>query len=200
MNGLTPENTEWPTPETNAKASDIIGFFSCATVPADFARKMEHQRNEENKKLNIATEQWELTINLCQKLERELNEKASVAWNLEIALSAVSNLAAELKAERDEAMEEIDSLKKGEHLLFSQRKLGEAIRERDEAIAQRDEQVRLTLEVDRLRAQAVRECAKLRDIAERAIDLALAYYDGPCERDGAKLRAELDQLTEDREP
>jgi|688.fasta_scaffold1875206_1 hypothetical protein len=38
------------------------------------------------------------------------------------------------------------------------------------------------------------ECNKLRDIAERAIDLALAYYDGPCERDGAKLRAELDQL------
>jgi hypothetical protein len=40
------------------------------------------------------------------------------------------------------------------------------------------------------------ENAKFRDIAERAIDLAVAYYDGPCERDAAKLRAELDQLKE----
>jgi hypothetical protein len=38
--------------------------------------------------------------------------------------------------------------------------------------------------------------AKLRDIAERAIGLAVQYYDGPCERDAAKLRAELDQLKE----
>ena len=34
------------TPETDAKASDIIGFFSCATVPADFARKLERERDE----------------------------------------------------------------------------------------------------------------------------------------------------------
>lgn len=33
------------TPETDKKATDIIGFFSCATVPADFARKLERQRN-----------------------------------------------------------------------------------------------------------------------------------------------------------
>ena len=34
------------TPETDAKASDIIGFFSCATVPASFARRLERERNE----------------------------------------------------------------------------------------------------------------------------------------------------------
>jgi hypothetical protein len=38
------------------------------------------------------------------------------------------------------------------------------------------------------------ECNNLRDIAERAIELAIAYYDGPRERDAAKLRAELDEL------
>ncbi len=34
------------TPETDAKASPHIGFFSCATVPAEFARKLERERDE----------------------------------------------------------------------------------------------------------------------------------------------------------
>jgi len=38
------------TPETDAKASDIIGFFSCATVPADFARRLERERDEARQK------------------------------------------------------------------------------------------------------------------------------------------------------
>lgn len=46
------------------------------------------------------------------------------------------------------------------------------------------------------RDEAREQNAKLRDIAERAIELAVQYYDGPCERDAAKLRAELDQLME----
>ncbi len=33
------------TPETDAKASPHIGFFSCATVPAEFARRLERERN-----------------------------------------------------------------------------------------------------------------------------------------------------------
>ena len=44
------------TPETDAKASDIIGFFSCATVPAEFARKLERERDEARKK--IKTPAW----------------------------------------------------------------------------------------------------------------------------------------------
>lgn len=35
-----------PTPETDAKVSPCIGFYSCATVPADFARKLERERDE----------------------------------------------------------------------------------------------------------------------------------------------------------
>ena len=50
--------------------------------------------------------------------------------------------------------------------------------------------------MERERDELLERNAKLRDIAERAIELALAYYDGPCERDGAKLRIELDQLKE----
>lgn len=34
------------TPETDRQATDIIGFYSCATVPAGFARKLEIQRDE----------------------------------------------------------------------------------------------------------------------------------------------------------
>jgi hypothetical protein len=34
------------TPETDIKASPHIGFFSCATVPADFARQLERERDE----------------------------------------------------------------------------------------------------------------------------------------------------------
>ena len=55
-----------------------------------------------------------------------------------------------------------------------------------------DELNRILSELNEAREQN----AKLREIAERAINLALAYYDGPCERDGAKLRAELNQIKE----
>ena len=34
------------TPETDYQAVNVIGFYSCATVPADFARKLERERNE----------------------------------------------------------------------------------------------------------------------------------------------------------
>ena len=34
------------TPETDAKASPHIGFYSCATVPANFARALERERDK----------------------------------------------------------------------------------------------------------------------------------------------------------
>ena len=34
------------TPETDKQAVNVIGWYSCATVPADFARKLERERNE----------------------------------------------------------------------------------------------------------------------------------------------------------
>lgn len=34
------------TPETDFKSTGIAGFYSCETVPASFARKLEIERNE----------------------------------------------------------------------------------------------------------------------------------------------------------
>jgi hypothetical protein len=38
--------SERQTPETDAAASPHIGFFSCATTTAAFARKLERERDE----------------------------------------------------------------------------------------------------------------------------------------------------------
>jgi len=38
-----------PTPETDAAASPHIGFYSCATVTANFARRLEIERDEARK-------------------------------------------------------------------------------------------------------------------------------------------------------
>jgi hypothetical protein len=35
-----------PTPDTDERAVPHIGFYSCATVPAEFARKLERERDE----------------------------------------------------------------------------------------------------------------------------------------------------------
>ena len=40
------------TPETDQKASPHIGFYSCATVPAEFARKLERERDEAREAVN----------------------------------------------------------------------------------------------------------------------------------------------------
>ena len=34
------------TPETDKQAVNVIGWYSCATVPADFARKLERERDK----------------------------------------------------------------------------------------------------------------------------------------------------------
>ena len=39
------------TPETDAKVSAHIGFYSCATVPAELCRSMERERDEARRKL-----------------------------------------------------------------------------------------------------------------------------------------------------
>lgn len=80
------------TPETDSKASEIIGFFSCATVPADFARDLERQRDkaihgasvnynftqEARCERDQARELLRLTEEFSQLLCDELNE--TVTW------------------------------------------------------------------------------------------------------------------------
>lgn len=56
------EDTEAATPETDGKASPHIGFYSCATVPAEFARRLELERDEARENLAMARralEGWE---------------------------------------------------------------------------------------------------------------------------------------------
>ena len=40
------------TPETDAKVSGHIGFYSCATVPAELCRRMERERDEARAELH----------------------------------------------------------------------------------------------------------------------------------------------------
>jgi hypothetical protein len=40
------------TPETDQRAVPHIGFYSCATVPAEFARQLERERDEAREELH----------------------------------------------------------------------------------------------------------------------------------------------------
>ena len=73
-----------PTPETDAAASPHIGFYSCATVTANFARRLEIERDEaikERDKIQTELEMWrdgnilhEVHRNELEKVEQERNE------------------------------------------------------------------------------------------------------------------------------
>ena len=79
-----------PTPETDENASPHIGFYSCATVTSNFARKLERERDEAREEahrfrsLSYARSgidksaswfPWETSLNLAQKAHwRKQNE------------------------------------------------------------------------------------------------------------------------------
>ena len=42
------------TPETDSKATNHIGFYSCATVPASLSRRLERERDDYKWQLHIA--------------------------------------------------------------------------------------------------------------------------------------------------
>jgi len=52
-----------PTPDTDQKAVPHIGFYSCATVPAEFARKLERERDEAREEL------YDIRLNLGEDAE-----------------------------------------------------------------------------------------------------------------------------------
>ena len=90
-----------PTPETDAKASPHIGFFSCATVPAEFARKLERERNEARQDLEHWKSEWEIVeARLCGWKHPRDN---GIIFEHEIIPV--------LRKERDEAREEVRVLK-----------------------------------------------------------------------------------------
>lgn len=47
------------TPRTEAKASSIIGFWSCATVPSEFARELERENIRIRDAAQAVIERWE---------------------------------------------------------------------------------------------------------------------------------------------
>jgi len=60
------------TPETDAQARGTIAFYSCAAVPADFARRLERERDE-------ARLQYNTTLVFCQSLVKARLEEMEVA-------------------------------------------------------------------------------------------------------------------------
>ena len=94
-----------PTPETDENASPHIGFYSCATVTSNFARKLERERDEAREELH------DIRLNLGEDADGFTLLHAVCALqnerdSLQIALEEISNLAKTLKTERDEAREE----------------------------------------------------------------------------------------------
>lgn len=71
-----------PTPETDANASPHIGFYSCATVPADFARRLERERDEARDATEKAKAYKRVLKEDNAKLRRELDEARDDTRNL----------------------------------------------------------------------------------------------------------------------
>jgi hypothetical protein len=93
-----------PTPETDAAASPHIGFYSCATVTANFARRLEIERDEAREelhdiRLNLGedAEGYTLTHAVCV-LQQERDEARA-------GREAYKQLAIKHAQERDEARE-----------------------------------------------------------------------------------------------
>jgi len=59
------------TPETDAKVSAHIGFYSCATVPAELCRRMERERDEAREK----AERYRMEANALMMQRDELLER-----------------------------------------------------------------------------------------------------------------------------
>jgi hypothetical protein len=114
------------TPDTDQKAVPHIGFYSCATVPAEFARKLERERDEareQNVKVrDIADTAIEYVghTSVQQKLRAELKQELDEAQAREELHDIRLNLGADaegytlvhavcvLQQERDEAREAAD--------------------------------------------------------------------------------------------
>ena len=106
------------TPETDKQAVGVIGWYSCATVPADFARGLERGRNEAREAFAIAT-------NNCVDAQQQLREMQD---QRDFAMSEMERRG----CERDKARDTVLRLRKQRAIA---RNFGEQMkRERDKAI------------------------------------------------------------------
>ena len=111
-----------PTPETDAAASPHIGFYSCATVTANFARRLEIERDEAREelhdiRLNLGedAEGYTLTHAVCVlQQERDEAREGRDKLQTELEMWCDGNILHEVhrnelekvEQERDEAREE----------------------------------------------------------------------------------------------
>ena len=108
-----------PTPETDAKASPHIGFYSCATVPANFARALEQERDEAREALS----DWEnaaLHVEADHPNEKHCGCVPVLRKLLTDALKERDEWAAmcgRYKQERDELLQKLDAWKEISELL-----------------------------------------------------------------------------------
>jgi len=111
------------TPETDAKTHSIFGSHSCATVLADFARKLERERDEARDelrdiRLNLGAdaEGYTLVHAVCG-IQNERDEARELHRNAlrereatEKEVEAMLERAQKTEGERDEAREQIKEL------------------------------------------------------------------------------------------
>jgi septal ring factor EnvC (AmiA/AmiB activator) len=71
------------TPETDGKASPIIGFYSCATAPAEFARRLERERDEARNDLEFRRELYIVQTERLERIERERDDLREAIKRLE---------------------------------------------------------------------------------------------------------------------
>ena len=93
------------TPDTDERAVPHIGFYSCATVPAEFARKLERERDEAREelhdiRLNLGAdaEGYTLTHAVCVLQQERDDERAG--------REAYKQLAVKHALEREQARKE----------------------------------------------------------------------------------------------
>jgi hypothetical protein len=80
------------TPETDKQAVGVIGWYSCATVPADFARKLERERNEAREAFAIATNNCVDAQKRLREMERERNEAILELGAIQATIAETLNL------------------------------------------------------------------------------------------------------------
>ena len=80
------------TPETDKQAVGVIGWYSCATVPADFARKLERERNEARDTVLRLRKQRAIARNFGQQMERERDKAVLELGAIQATIAEALNL------------------------------------------------------------------------------------------------------------
>jgi hypothetical protein len=162
------------TPETDSKASPHIGFYSCATVTAEFARRLERERDEARQQYDDLATEHLLAIN---KLAEERNHALMDRANGDMATMTINHYERILR-EQNEA--KADAARIADILsgleLRSTDELASLERERNEARAERDilrlDAQREAEHHDRMVGELQRLYAKLEEARAIADELA----------------------------